>query len=118
MIFAYKNTEAALHAYTTSLNGLKLGQNFFSQINLEYSSLLTELFKRLFETNSLDRQEEFLNDFKLFIDDMMRKYSTTSPYGYSPRSPYEKRMGLNPRSSRAKNITGSNDYDNYHGLIL
>lgn len=97
MTFGYKDTEAALHAYTSTLSGLKIGQSFFAQLNYEYAKLLIELFKRLFETQSLNRLDEFLRDFQLFKDDMLTKYGTTSPYGYEPRSPFEKRMGIKPK---------------------
>lgn len=91
MTVNYKHTKATLHVYLRTLNGLKLGQGFFAKLNLEYSKLTSELFKCLFETNSLERKYEFLNDLQMFTDDMIRKYSTTSPYGYTPRSPYEKK---------------------------
>mgnify|MGYP000484951519 CR=1 FL=1 len=110
MTFEYKNTEAALHAYIAALSDLKLGQGFFAKLNIEYSRLTVELFKCLFQTNSLERKYEFLNDLKMFIDDMIRKYSTTSPYGYSPRSPYEKRMGiLHKKQNKTK--------DSYHECL-
>jgi hypothetical protein len=102
MTFGYKNTEAALHAYTAVLKGLKLGQGFFVQLNLLYTKLIVELFKCLRETNSLHRMDEFKSDFQMFTDDMIRKYSTTSPYGYSPRSPYEKKMGIKPSSPKSQ----------------
>ena len=103
--FGYKDTEAALHAYTAVLKGLKLGQGFFAQLNILYAKLIVELFKCLFETNSLHRMDEFKSDFQMFRDDMIRKYSTTSPYGYSPRSPYEKKLGI--AGSEDKKITNS-----------
>jgi len=118
MTFGYKNTEAAMHAYTATLRGLKLGQGFFSQLNLEYAKLIIELFKCLFETNSLDRKHEFQDDFQLFAEDMVRKYGTASPYGYVPRSPYEKKNGLKQLPAITKKITRSNDDDNCHGLML
>jgi len=94
MKFGYKDTEAALNAYTGTLNGLKLGQSFFAKLNIEYSRLTIEVFKCFFKTNSLERKYDFLIDLQMFIDDMIRKYGTTSPYGYSPRSPYEKKKGI------------------------
>jgi hypothetical protein len=110
MKFGYKDTEAALHAYTAVLKGLKLGQGFFAQLNLEYAKLITELFKCLFKTNSLHRKDEFKSDFQMFTDDMIRKYSSTSPYGYSPRSPYEKKMGIKSSSPKAK-VYARDDHD-------
>jgi hypothetical protein len=110
MKFGYKDTEAALHAYITTLKGLKLGQSFFAQLNLLYAKLIIDLFKCLFETNSLNRIDEFKSDFQMFTDDMIRKYSSTSPYGYSPRSPYEKKMGIKSHSPKPK-ICARDDLD-------
>lgn len=119
MTFGFKNTEAALHAYTAVLKGLKLGQGFFAQLNLLYTKLIVELFKCLRETNSFHRMDEFKSDFEMFTNDMIRKYSTTSPYGYSPRSPYEKKMGISGSedkkmtNSKNKNSTNSDDEFTY-----
>jgi len=117
MKFGYKNTEAALHAYAAVLKGLKLGQGFFAQLNLLYTKLIVELFKCLIETNSLHRMDEFKSDFEMFTDDMIRKYSTTSPYGYSPRSPHEKKLGIarseDKKITKVKNSTNSDDEFTY-----
>jgi len=117
MTFGYKNTEAAMHAYTATLQGLKLGQGFFSQLNLLYAKLIIELFKCLFETKSLNRMDEFKADFEMFAEDMIRKYSSTSRFRESPRSPHEKRMGIaysedkKVKSSYHRNIdTFDNEY--------
>lgn len=101
MTFGYKGTQAAAHAYTGILNGLKLGQGFFAKLNYEFATLIIELIKRLFESNSLHRIDEFFDDFKMFKDDMLRKYSTSSLYGHSPRSPMEKRLGI-PHTEKRK----------------
>ena len=94
MKFGYKDTEAALHAYTAILKSLKLGHSFFAQLNLLYAKLIIELFKCLFEQKSLNRMDEFKSDFQMFTEDMLRKYGSTSDFRSSPRSPYEKRMGI------------------------
>ncbi|MEY8216010.1 MAG: hypothetical protein RPR97_16185 [Colwellia sp.] len=117
MTFGSKNT-TALHAYIAALSGLKLGEGFFAKLNFEYSRLTIELFKCLFQTNALERKYEFLHDLKMFIDDMIRKYSTTSPYGYSPRSPYEKRMGIKPSFTKSK-VYARDELDKTHnGMML
>jgi hypothetical protein len=116
MTFGYKNTEAALHAYTAVLKGLKLGQGFFVQLNLLYTKLIIELFKCLRETNSLHRMDEFKSDFQMFTDDMIRKYSTTSPYGYAPRSPYEKRMGIRFKSNKNQIASKKDVEDDEYGM--
>lgn len=102
MTFGYKNTEAAMHAYTAVLKGLKLEKGFFSQLNLEYAKLIIELFNCLFKTKSLNRMDEFKADFEMFAEDMIRKYSSTSRFRESPRSPYEKRMGINSSFTKPK----------------
>jgi len=99
-----KDTKSSLYAYTGILKGLKLGQGFFAKLNYEYMKLLLAIFRRLIETNSLDRQDEFFDDFMLFGEDMKRKYSTTSPLGYTPRSPFEKRMGLSLDEGKSKKV--------------
>jgi len=109
MTFGYKDTQAAMHAYTGTLQGLKLGQSIFAQLNWEFAKMLLEVFKRLFATNSLDRQEEFARDLANFSEDMQRKYGTTSPFGWSPRSPMEKKLGI----SHSEYKTESNRYKEY-----
>ncbi len=111
MTFGHNDTEAAMLAYTAVLRGLKLGQGFFAQLNLLYAKLIIELFKCLLNTNSLNRMDEFKQDFELFAEDMVRKYSSTSPYGGTPRSPYEKRMGINPNVTKAR-VHAKDELDN------
>ncbi|MCP4991839.1 MAG: hypothetical protein GY928_39005 [Colwellia sp.] len=110
-----KDTQSGMLAYTGLLSGLKIGGRFFSKLNHEFTKLLMELFKRLMETNQLDRKEEFLDDFKMFTNDMLRKYGTTDPYGHSPRSPFEKRMGIEPQpnSYRKRKLIGSSNSRTY-----
>lgn len=113
MSFGYRDTQAAMHAYTGTLQGLRLGQSIFAQLNLEFTKMLIEVFERLFATNSLERQEEFAKDLADFSDDMQRKYGTTSPFGWSPRSPMEKRLGINHSESKPKSIRSKRyDFDN------
>lgn len=102
MNFGHKDTLSAAHAYTGLLTGLKLGQGFVAKLNYEFATLIIELFKILFESNSQHRIDEFFDDFQMFKSDMIRKYSTTSPYGYSPRSPMEKRLGLPHKGTKTR----------------
>lgn len=118
MTLGYKNTEAAMHAYTATLKGLKLGQGFFAQLNLLYAKLIIELFKSLIETHSLDRMGEFKQDFELFSEDMVRKYGSTSPYGYAPRSPYEKRKGIKPSFSKSKIYARDEVHESEYSMLL
>ncbi|TOM84858.1 hypothetical protein, partial [Vibrio parahaemolyticus] len=42
----------------------------------------------------IERKDELILDFKNFVSEMNRKYSSSSPYGYEPRSPLQKARGL------------------------
>lgn len=115
-----KDTQSNIQAYVGLLSGLKLGQGFFNQLNNEFAKLILELFKKLMETNQLGRKDEFLDDLIMFGHDMLRKYGTTEPYGYHPRSPYEKRIGIESQcEGRQKHIFDNlkrrydNDEDDY-----
>jgi len=116
MIFGYKDKEAALHAYHSALNGLNIGQNFIAKLHLEYSELFIKLFDLFFMANSLNRLDEFLDDFKLFIVQMLRKYRVDTPNGYSLDKPFERKVGVKSKqeeSDALKRIESkyTNEYD-------
>ncbi|MEH6465814.1 MAG: hypothetical protein V7771_18185 [Shewanella psychromarinicola] len=116
MSFDYKDTKAALHAYTSALNALKIGQSFFAKLNLEYSRLLIKLLNLLFKANSLSRLDEFLNDFKLFSIEMLRKYEAQTPNDYSLDKPFERKIGIKSRQEESDALSRiesrySNEYD-------
>lgn len=51
-------------------------------------------------SGDIERKIELLEDFEMFKSDMLRKYSTQSMYGYSPRSPNEKLHGYAHETSQ------------------
>lgn len=116
MSFGYKDTEAAMHAYTVLLSSIKISNGIFAKIHTEILQMILEVFSRLLLTKSLDRQDEFLHDIEMFAQDMKRKYSTSSPYGWSPRSPLEKRLGISSSKKATKKLK-KQEYDNdYYAL--
>lgn len=101
MNFGYKDNEAALHAYTLALNGLNIGQNFIAKLLLEYSELFIKFFGLFFMANSLNRLDEFLDDFKSFIAQMLRKYRVDTPNGYSLDQPFERKAGTKSKQEKS-----------------
>ena len=89
-----KDAPPSLKADASLLSESKIPQSIFEQLNKLYMELVPEVFELLFDSNQLHRQDEFVMDFELFKDDMLRKYTSKGDYDYKPRSHYEKLMGL------------------------
>ncbi|EMN7422354.1 TPA: hypothetical protein KD105_003937 [Vibrio parahaemolyticus] len=86
--------------YKSQLRSIKPENPYFQVLHNEYYDLIQEVFKRLIQNGDLVRKEEFLQEFEMFKCDMIRKYTTTSMYGYSPRSPLEKKNMIPHESSK------------------
>lgn len=86
--------------YKSQLRSIKQDNSYFEILHNEYYDLIQEVFKRLIQNGDLVRKEEFLQEFEMFKCDMIRKYTTTSMYGYSPRSPSEKKNMIPHDSSK------------------
>ena len=96
------DTQISLQDYTDLLSGIEIEHDYLTKLNKEYENLLLGLYKCLFDNDQLDRQDEFHSDFKMFKDDMIRKYSSKGMYGYNPRSPMEKRLGICNKKESSK----------------
>ncbi|MBE4137872.1 hypothetical protein ACSTIR_02360 [Vibrio parahaemolyticus] len=86
--------------YKSQLRSIKPENPYFEVLHNEYYDLIQEVFKRLIQNGDLVRKEEFLQELEMFRCDMIRKYTTTSMYGYSPRSPLEKKNMIPHESSK------------------
>lgn len=89
-----KKFKVRVSDYQRKLRSVNEDSAYLVQLHYYYIVLIETVFKHIFLNGQIERKDEFILDFKIFIEEMISKYSSASPYGYSPRSPEHKRLGL------------------------
>lgn len=89
-----KKFKVRMADYQRKLRDVNEDSVYLVQLHYYYIILIETVFKHIFINNQIERKDEFLLDVKIFVEEMISKYSNISPYGYSPRSPQHKILGL------------------------
>ncbi|MFA9385781.1 MAG: hypothetical protein ACERKF_18740 [Vibrio cyclitrophicus] len=89
-----KKFKVRLSDYTRNLRHVREESKYLAHLHYQYIILIETVFKHLFNNQQIERKDEFLLDVKIFVDEMISKYSSESPYGYTPRSHQHKLRGL------------------------
>ncbi len=75
-----------LMTYSKNLRSVVSESTYFVSFHFLYITLIEDVFRLIMAKHSIERKDEFLLDFKLFVNQMKRKYASDRDYGYELRS--------------------------------
>lgn len=89
-----KKNQEFLDFYLNELLSVRVDDPYFStfhDLHYEFTASIHDVMKK---NHTLYRNEELLEDYEMFIEDMRRKYRIDSDYGYPLRSHHDKVKGI------------------------
>jgi hypothetical protein len=92
MKFGESDSKMAAHAYMATLTGIQLGDSFLAKVNAQIMEIITILLHYLLSPQNSHKRGDFIIDLESFVRKVKVKYSSDDPFGYSPLSPFDKRM--------------------------